>query len=278
MRYLLVIVLLSVVCLLAQNRQQQYSPKKKKFIENYLSKLETTDKEEFQRLNLLKEQNPKKFRREMREILANKLFLYSDSSIEGEGDLKLPLHFSRFMERIKEREPEEYQRLKELGKTNPAELKRQIHLKLKKNRRKVPFKHFLPYLKKLNEEDPERYKKLKELYINDPKSFRIEMTKAFLEKQQEGISKRRKIDKELKRLADLYMSLPDGVEKQQAYEHLRSSITLSVDGYLKEKRDMFDSLKIKLQKLEKHIQATERHRDQIIEQKLLKSINSVNKK
>ena len=274
MRYLLVLLLIFTNSF-GQGRRD--NGKIKFFTRSYLAELKKNDPEEFTRLNILKEKDKEKFHQQIRIKFADKIFHNSVEAIDRPKNKKLPPHITRYFENLKTTDSEEYDRLNKILQTDPREFKRQIFQKLNKGKKErgYNFKNFLPYLKKLNESDPERYKYLKDLFITDPKKFRQEATKIFLEKQQSDITDRQKVMKKLKKQADVYMNLPEGIEKSNAYEQLRSSVTLNVDSRLQVKREVLENLKKKLSKLEKHVHAVEMHRTKIIEQKLLKLLNQL---
>jgi hypothetical protein len=180
-----------------------------------------------------------------------------------------------FMNRLKNNDPERFEKLDELRKENPQEFRSQIKSLVQKsfdNMGKKPMKGKGPgedrhWLRDLREKNPERYEELMKLREEDPGKFREAMGKEFGDRMKNKPLVSREKMEEIRELAQKYHQAEDG-DKTGVKTSLEKALLSSFEEDLENRRKMAERLEAHLAEIKSQISEREEKVAQLVKEKL----------
>jgi hypothetical protein len=171
-------------------------------------------------------------------------------------------HVERWLEHIREKDPEEFDRMKKLRASNPAEFRRALHRRLLRQRvadtlREAPrLKEFLAGLPETDRE--ELVSRLERLGAPPGQGFAPEHPDPEVHR----------LEQETADLARRYRDAPDEGEKERLRDELRTKLEIAFDRRENARREHVKKIETDLDHLKKTIATRQAKRPEIIERRL----------
>lgn len=222
----------------------------------------------------------------------------NDSS-KKEGARRTGRDKSRVWDMMKEKYPEEFERLKALKETDPTKFHQELHkfFQTKMARRgdgrdkkfqgrdghKKGAEHqkehdghgLRKWMQDLKAKEPKRFEELMALRKDNPQAFRETMMKEYGKHMQKGCADRKKGFQEVRKLAEQYrQAAPE--DKEAVKEELREKLRASFEEEQKHRKAMAERLVKHLEGIQAQIKSREEDKEAHIE-KMLERITSDNK-
>lgn len=199
----------------------------------------------------------------------------------------------RIMERIKQVDPQQYERLKKMQSTDPDAFRGELRRLLRRGRfrhgdgqqggrssdrnafwgRKMPGFGKLPgaqFMRQLSQDDPEKFKEMRQLYEKDPEEFhqrlRDMIRQRYGQKAEKG--RNRELEQSIRKLIKQYSQAGNEAEKQAVRLELKKKLNQAFDERVKARKARMAQLEKQLDKFRKIIAKRQQNRDKIIEKRL----------